>query len=570
MASIVRAMPIPETPIKEWNELELRYQELTSSSLNDQNAYRYLLDWSDLLKEIEEGETYLNLQSDLNTANEAATAELSHFNQVTKPKVTLANAALRRRFLALAAPQLPDAAFLIRRRMQSDEAAYCETNVSLEADHADLVNEFSRLTGNNLAEYNGQKLTIPQIEEKLRAPDRTVRQGAWRAWQAAKQKIAPALDELFLRMFRLRRQMAANLGVDNYRTLIWHRYHRYDYTPADCADLHASIAEEVVPWASELLETHRRRLGLSSLKPWDFYWKAPVDPEGRNPLHPFDTVEQLESTTEAIFSTIDPELGRQFAGFRNGFMDLGSRPNKMPHAYCASFPKKGMPFVLQNVVGSENDVRVTLHEFGHAFHGYASMQAQPLFWNYFSATEFVEVPSQAMEVLALPYLHKARGGFYDDEALKRVYQAQIAAVVHLLTWIGFMDSIQHWIYAEAPVELTIGQIDRKAEQLIARFMPQTDWTGLEPQLAKVWHYHHIFSTPFYYIEYGLSWLGALQIWRNSLQDPVEALSRYRAALNLGNSKSVPELFAAAGARFAFDRGTVRELMRFLREQLHEP
>ena len=562
-------MPIPETPIKEWCELEPRYQEIISSSLNDQNAYRFLLEWSDLLKEIDETDTFLNLQSDLNTADESARTQLSHFNQVTRPKATLADATLRQRFLALVGPQLPEDALLIRRRMQSDEAAYCENNVPLEADHADLVNEFSRLTGNNLAEFNGEKLTLPQIEEKLRDPDRSVREGVWRAWQQAKQNIAPALDGLFLKMLSLRRRMAHNVGVENYRTLIWHRYHRYDYTPEDCTDLHASIAEEVVPLASELLDEHRRKLGLTSLKPWDFYWRAPVDPEGKKALRPFENVAELESTTEAIFSAVDQELGKQFSIFRNGFMDLGSRPNKMPHAYCASFPKRKMPFVLQNVVGSENDIRVTLHEFGHAFHGYASMQTQPLVWNHFSATEFVEVPSQAMEVLALPYLHKERGGFYSQEDLKRVYHVQIAGVVHLLTWIGFMDSIQHWIYAEAPRELTIEQIDQKAKELIARFMPQTDWTGLDPQPGKAWHYHHIFSVPFYYIEYGLSWLGALQIWRNSLKHPVEALNRYRAALTLGNSKSVPELFAAAGARFTFDRGTVRELMNFLRGQLTE-
>jgi oligoendopeptidase F len=115
--------------------------------------------------------------------------------------------------------------------------------------------------------------------------------------------------------------------------------------------------------------------------------------------------------------------------------------------------------------------------------------------------------------------------------------------------------------------MAIDQIDRKAAELIARFMPQTDWTGFEPELAKVWHYHHIFSAPFYYIEYGLSWLGALQVWQNSLHNPVDALAKYRAALDLGNSRSVPELFAVAGARFAFDRSTIRRLMQFLREQL---
>jgi oligoendopeptidase F len=560
-------MTIPKTRIQEWDDLEPHYQELTSRVLDDKNAYQFLRDWSDLLKEIEETSTFLNVRSDLNTADEPARAQLSHFNQVTNPKVTVADAALRERFLSLATPELPEDALLIHRRMQTDAQAYCEANVALEADHADLVNEFSRLTGNSLAEYQGEKLTIPQIQEKLRDPDRSFREGVWRAWQRAKLNIAPALDELFGKMLMLRKRMAANLGVRNFRDLIWLKYHRYDYSPNDCADLHASIAEEVVPLATELLEEHRQKLGVSSLKPWDFYWKAPVDPEGREPLHPFDTVEQLESTTEFVFSAIDPQLGNEFSQFRNGFMDLDSRPNKMPHAYCASFPKRRMPFVLQNVVGSEDDVRVTLHEFGHAFHGYASMRAQPLIWNHFSATEFVEVPSQAMEVLALPYLHKDRGGFYSSEELKRVYRRQLAGIVHILTWIGFMDSVQHWIYAEAPAELTIDQIDRKAVELIGRFMPQTDWTGFEPELAKVWHYHHIFSVPFYYIEYGLSWLGALQVWQNSLHNPVDALAKYRAALDLGNSKSVPELFAVAGARFAFDRQTIRRLMQFLREQL---
>lgn len=562
-------MTIPETPIKEWDELEPRYQELTSRPLSDQTAYQFLLDWSEVVKDIEETSTFLNLRSDLNTADESARAQLSHFNQVTNPKVTVADASLRKRFLSLLNPELKADALLIRRRMQTDQEAYCEANVALEADHSDLGNEFSRLTGNNLAEYKGEKLTIPQIQEKLRDPDRSVREGVWRAWQQAKLRIAPALDELFLKMLGLRKRMAANLGTGNFRDLIWLKYHRYDYSPKDCLDLHASIAEEVVPLATELLEQHRQKLGISPLKPWDFYWRAPVDPEGREPLHPFDTVDELEATTESIFSAIDPQLGKEFGEFRDGFMDLGSRPNKMPHAYCASFPKRRMPFVLQNVVGSEDDVKVTLHEFGHAFHGYASMRAQPLVWNHFSATEFVEVPSQAMEVLALPYLHKNRGGFYDRDQLSRVYGTQLAGIVHLLTWIGFMDSIQHWIYSSAPADLTIEQIDQKAAELIARFMPQTDWAGFDTELSKVWHYHHIFSAPFYYIEYGLSWLGALQIWESSLKDPVGALTKYRAALTLGNSVSVPDLFATAGAEFAFDRPTLRRLMQFLRDQLEK-
>jgi oligoendopeptidase F len=195
------------------------------------------------------------------------------------------------------------------------------------------------------------------------------------------------------------------------------------------------------------------------------------------------------------------------------------------------------------------------------------MQAQPLIWNHFAATEFVEVPSQAMEVLALPFLHRNNGGFYDDEELARVYWSQISQIVHLLSWIGFMDAIQHWLYAELSVAPSIENIDAKARELIDRFMPQTDWSGFERELGKVWHYHHLFTSPFYYLEYGLSWLGALQVWRNSLEEPEVALAKYKAALALGNSRSVPELFEAVGARFAFDIETIRDLMQFLRREL---
>jgi oligoendopeptidase F len=560
-------MTIPETAVLTWSDFEPKYAALGKRDLNPDNLYDFLLDWSDLEKEFEELQTFLRLSVDLNTADEEANDRLVHFNQVTRPKVTIAGAELRRKVLAVPTPNLPVEAIPVLKRMRTDAAAFRPENVPLQAEEAHLITQYSRLTGSQLVTFGGQKLTVPAVQEKLRDPDRAVREEAWRAWQRAKLHLAPQLDELFFKLFTIRTTMARNAQLENYRALIWLNYHRYDYTAAQCYELHESIEKEVVPFATELLEMQRKGLGVKALKPWDFFWRSPVDPHSREPLRPFRDVVELENGVHEVFFRIDADLGQQFARFRNGFVDLGSRPNKMPHAYCVSFPVRGMPFVLENVVGAENDVRVTLHEFGHAFHGYASMRTQPLIWNHFSATEFVEVPSQAMEVLALPFLHRDSGGFYDDQQLSRVYWTQISQIVHLLSWIGFMDAIQHWLYGELTTAPAIEEIDAKARELSARFMPQTDWSGFERELGKVWHYHHIFTSPFYYIEYGLSWLGALQVWRNSLQDPKSSLAKYKAALGLGNSRSVPELFAAVGARFAFDAGTINELMGFLRGEL---
>jgi oligoendopeptidase F len=560
-------MSLPPTQVLVWSDLEPRFAELAEREVSDNTLYAFLLEWSELSKIVGETGTFLQLAADLDTADETAQEQLSHFHQVTQPEVTKANAALRRKVLAISNPAVPPDAMMVLKDMRSDELAYREENVPIEAEEADLITEYSRLTGSQMVDYEGHKLTVPEIQRKLQEPDRRVRETSWRAWQKAKLEVGIGLDELFLQLLRTRRQMAKNAGLESFRDLVWLKYHRYDYTPEDCFELHRSIAHEVVPLATELLEQHGKDLAIETLLPWDFFWRAPVDPKGRVPLRPFETVNELQEGAEKVFTALDPELGKQFKEFRNGFCDLGSRPNKMSHAYCASFPKRAMPFVLQNVVGSEQDVQVTLHEFGHAFHGYASMKSQSLIWNHFSATEFVEVPSQSLEVLALPYLLKEKGGFYSSDELSRVRRSVVSGVVHLMTWIGFMDSFQHWIYTEAPQEVTIAEIDAKAAALIGRFMPQTNWSAFPKELGKSWHYHHIFTAPFYYIEYGLSWLGALQLWQRSLRDPAQTLRQYRSALTLGNSRSVPELFKAAGAKFAFDRETIREMVSFLRQQL---
>jgi oligoendopeptidase F len=556
---------IPQTQILVWSDLESRYLELQGRRVDAGTVYDFLLEWSELSKTVEETSTFLKLAADLDTVDQHAQEQLSHFHRVTQPAITIAEATLRRRVLAVSSPNVPEDATIVLRRMRTEERAYREENVQLEAEEADLITQYSQLTGSQLVTYDGQELTIPQIQRNLQEPDRGIRENSWRTWQRSKLELAPHLDELFLKLLRVRWTMAKNAGFESFRDLIWLNYHRYDYSPEDCYEFHQSIGLEVVPLATELLEQHRKDLAIETLLPWDFYWRMPVDPRGRPPLRPFETVAELEEGAQRVFTSLDPELGRQFGEFRNGFCDLGSRANKMSHAYCTTFPKRGMPFVLENVVGSEHDVQVTLHEFGHAFHGYASMQSQPLIWNHFSATEFVEVPSQSMEVLALPYLHAEKGGFYSSDELNRVRQTQISGVVHLLTWIAFMDSFQHWIYGEAPSDVTIEEMDKKAAELVERYMPQTNWSAFRKELGKSWHYHHIFTAPFYYIEYGLSWLGALQLWQQSLRDPGQTLRQYRSALTLGNSRSVPELFKAAGAKFAFDRKTIRGMMQFLRE-----
>lgn len=180
--------------------------------------------------------------------------------------------------------------------------------------------------------------------------------------------------------------------------------------------------------------------------------------------------------------------------------------------------------------------------------------------------EFAEVASQAMELLALPYLGRDEGGFYNPEDAKRARQEGLERVLLVLLYVAKGDAFQHWVYTEAPEDVSAAELDAKWTELDERFAPGLDWTGLGHVRAKGWQYFHIFVVPFYMLEYAFAWLGAVQIWQNALSDPQATLKKYRAALALGGTRPLPELFEAAGARFAFDRETVGELMRFVYAQ----
>ena len=263
-----------------------------------------------------------------------------------------------------------------------------------------------------------------------------------------------------------------------------------------------------------------------------------------------------------IFNRLDPELAEQFSSLRGGWLDLETREGKVPGlGYQSFFPKSKKPYVYHSVNKTHGDVTVLVHEAGHAFHSLASVGRNDLVWNFYPGMEFAEVASQTVELLTLPYLSRDEGGFYNDEDAARARREGLERVLMLLPYLAKSDAFQHWVYTEAPEDVSIEQLDAKWLELSERFDPGVDWSGLARERAKGWHYFHIFAVPFYMLEYAFAWLGAIQIWRSALEDPRAALRKYRAALALGGTRPLPELFETAGARFAFDRETVGKLMR---------
>ncbi|WP_216325755.1 M3 family oligoendopeptidase [Deinococcus aestuarii] len=547
-----------------WETFAPRYARLQAADLTPDDVPAWLAGWSALTAELMGVGARLATRADLHTDDGAVQARYAAFLEEVVPPSQRADHALTEKLLAVPG-YVPAPGFaLTYRRFQDAAALFREANVELEVTHAAQMNRHGVITGNQQVTLRGETLTVPQAKQRGDSPDRQGREEAWRALATSHMDIAPDLDALLLDLLATRRQLARNADLVNFRDYMWKRLDRVDYTPEDCLAFHAAVRDEVVPLAGRMLADIAGRLGLDSVRPWDYNRSNLLDPEGRESLKPFRTGEELEALAQTAFDGLDPELGGRFRALRGGLLDLESRPGKMTHAYCQYFPVTNEPFVLMNVVGTAEDVRVLFHEVGHAFHGFLSGDAQPLVWNRWSPIEFIEIPSMAMEFLTLDHL----GHVFSPSELARYREKQLQGVVAFLPWAAQMDAFQHWLYAEAGEDVTVADLNAKWLDLDRTFHPFVNWEGLDEGVrAKGWQYYHIFRAPFYYIEYAMCYLAAVGVWRSSQADPARALENYKASLRLGNTVPVPELYRAAGVEFRFDREYIRGLMGFLAGQL---
>lgn len=551
----------------EWSTVKPYYDALAARALSAANVGEWLQEWSDLRAVLEDAMFAASRAVTENTADAEAEKVYMHFMGVILPNVTVAEQELRQKLLHLEGyhPSPENAEVLQRLRTQA--ALFNEANVPIIAQLAGLENEYNKIVGSMTLQMDGRTVTMQQANELQYDTDRSVRENSWHLVQQRWLQERSALDQLYLNMLVERRKVAKNAGLNDFREYKWRELSRFAYSPEDCLSFHDAIEHEVLPYARKYAALRREKMGLDQLRPWD----TEVDPEGRPALHPFKTVAELEEGIQRIFNQVDPDLGRHFSVMRGGNLDLASRPNKAPGAYCGGFQISGKPYIFANCVGIADDVTTLLHESGHAFHFLESYHL-PLVWNKFSLEavnyEFGEVGSMAMELLAAPYLERSKGGFYTEEEARRARADHLLGIVTFLPYMAVVDAFQHWVYAEAPERVTAADFDRQWSRLWDRFMGWCDWSGLEDEKVTGWHRKgHIFGTPFYYVEYGLAQIGALQVWRNALRDQKKAVADYRHALALGNTVPLPQLFEAAGARLAFDRGTIGELMALVDSEI---
>ena len=544
-----------------WDEIAPYYDELATRALDRSNVEEWLRSWSALDGLLDEAEARAEVEYTVDTTDPAREARHLRFASEIGPQRGEQRVRLAARLLDLGYERSGLETTI--RHFRNSRELFRQANVELGAEVQRLNAQYNKITGGMTAEWDGEERPLPRLAPFMQDQDRATRERAFRLHTRPYIAAHDELAALFSEQFALRERIARNAGMANYRDYAHREKDRFDYTPDDCARFAAAVEEAVVPAATRIHERRRRAMGLDTLRPWDL---GP-DPQGRPPLRPFTDVAGLIDPAVTIFTRLDPTLGGYFRTMvEEQLLDLDSRLGKAPGGYCTSFAHVGRPFIFMNAVGMAGDVNTLLHEAGHAFHDFAA-QEQPLLFQRHTGAEMAEVASMSMEHLTAPYLGRARGGYYDDEELRRDRIAHLENILILMPHIAAVDAFQQWIYTSGEGADAAAR-DAAWLRIRARFEPGVDWSGLEAERTARWYQQlHIFLYPFYYIEYGIAQLGALQVWRNSLRDPARALADYRRALALGASVPLPDLFAAAGARLAFDTATMAELVALVEEQL---
>jgi oligoendopeptidase F len=435
--------------------------------------------------------------------------------------------------------------------LRTEAVIYREKNLPLLTEELKLSNDYDQLIGAQTVLWEGEEITLPVLQMVHKDPDRERREQAWRLGMQRWLQDRQAINDLWKQSLDLRCRLATNAGMADYREYRWRQLLRHDYTPADCRQFQEAIEQVAVPAASQLYERRRQRLGLQALRPWDLE----VDPYGLPPLQPFIEVADLDQKVQKIFNHVDPELGQYYRTMRQeGLLDLDNRKGKAPGGYCTEFAHVKRPFIFMNAVGVQDDVQTLIHEGGHAFHIFETI-GLPYIQQRTVGIEIAEVASIGMELLAAPYLS---GIFYDDRDAARARIEFLETAMLFWPYMAVVDAFQHWVYTHPRQAEEPQACDATWVELWERFMPGVDWSGLDVEKATGWQRKlHIHQVPFYYVEYGLAQLGAFQVWQHARQDQAGAVRAYRKALSMGGTASLPELFAAAGARFAFDAATLQ-------------
>ena len=548
---------------RKWDEIQPVYQEFLDREIDSAEALeQWLLELGHFDAFVGETGSMLYVEMTCDTENEEIKQAYLDFVEEVQPELAKVGDLLNRKLAdSPHADALDSVEYnVLLRDTRMDLALFREENIALGTELTKLGQRYNEICGAMTVDFDGEERTMQQMGKYLQVNDREVRESAYRTVGERRFQDSEEIDELFDKMVGLRHQIALNAGYENFRDYTFDAKHRFDYTPDDCESFQKAIEQICVPLMRDIDQERREVLGLDALRMWDMGH----DVKGRSPLQPFAEVEEMVAGTSRMFHRLSPELGEFFDSLRDGTsLDLDSRKGKAPGGYQLQRDHSRKPFIFMNATGLQRDLETMVHEAGHAFH---SIYADHLpLVDYRSAPiEFCEVAAMSMELLTHDFLDE----FYSPEDANRAVREHLEGIVSILAWIATIDAFQHWIYTNPGH--TKEERHQQWIELGERFGSILDWSEFEEWRKVGWQRQlHLFSYPFYYIEYGIAQLGALQLWLQYQKNPQTALDNYARSMRLGGSRPLPELFEAGEMSFDLGSTTVEGLIDAVRTELDQ-
>jgi oligoendopeptidase F len=558
--SIQRSYIAKDIVLRTFEDVEGYFKELLLRELNELSSYKkWLADVSELEAFLEEDGAWRYIKMSIDTTNPELTESYTYFVTEIQPKLAPLSNDLNKKMMEsdFHKELSEDPAYAIYFRsvgVQLD--LFREENIAIEAYLSEKSQEYGSISAAQTIEHEGKNLTMQQASVHLKNQNEALRSQVYHKIATRRRQDIDTLNVLYTDLIQKRHELAKNAGFDNYRDYMFQSMGRFDYTKEACFDFHEAVAQKVVPLVKEIQQKKLQKLGKSSFKPWDLE----VDPDGKEPLKPFNSGNEMLEKTIEIFNQMDAYFGDCLHTMKEmGHLDLESKEGKAPGGYNYPLYEIGVPFIFMNSVGLHRDLVTMVHEGGHAIHSFLNRELTlTAFKNI--PSEAAELASMSMELLSMMYW----GAFYPNaEDLYRAREEHLEDILKVLPWIAQIDAFQHWVYTN-PTH----SIEERSAQWLAlskRFgTGLTDWTGFEDLQANSWQRQlHLFEVPFYYIEYGIAQLGAIGVWKNSLENEAKAIEQYKAGLSLGYTRSLPEIYETAGVTFDLSPKRIGELMEFV-------
>ncbi len=545
-----------------WELLEPYYIELNKRPILSKEALiGWLKDRSELDSYLEENFAWRYIKMTSDTANPSYSEDFRYFTEEIEPKLEPWNDLLNKKLIQnpfIGDIQNPPYEFFLK-KIQVAIKLYREENIPLYTRLKIKQQEYAQICGAMNVTISGETLTMEQASTRLKSNDRSVRKEAFEKIAERRMQDKEVINQILVELVSLRQEIAKNAGFDNFKDYSFESLGRFDYSSMETSLFQEAIREEIVPILKSLAEERKKHLGLAVLKPWDM----DVDTLGRLPLHPFSNGNDLTDKTIECFQKLDPYFGECIKVMKEeGFLDLESRTGKAPGGYNYPLAESGAPFIFMNSAGAFRDLTTMVHEGGHAIHTFLT---RDLMLNDFKhlSSEIAELASMSMELISMKHWNIF---FSDPINLKRAKEEQLVDSLKTFPWVATIDKFQSRFYTEA---FSIPNLTAIWNQVFEEFGgAYCDWTGYEDYRDHLWQKQlHIFEVPFYYIEYGIAGLGALAVWKNFTQNPSLAIEKYKAALSLGYTRSIPEIYKTAGIEFNMSRDYISELANFVKKQL---